>query len=258
MLTDSTAIITGGASGIGREICYKMANYGADIVVADIQEEPRKGGIPTTELINDSTDSEAAFVECDVSIEQDIRKGVEIAKEFGEVDIFVNNAGILLNSKPTIDIDEEMFETLIKVNLYGVFNGSKVAAEVMKENQSGSIINISSINALRPPPGLPIYSATKGAVMSFTYGLAAEVGPYNVRVNCIHPGPTKTQLTMEDSEKLGTEKAEEHIELIPLRRYAKPEDIANVAVFLGSDLSNYITAQSIVIDGGFSNTASGR
>jgi NAD(P)-dependent dehydrogenase (short-subunit alcohol dehydrogenase family) len=258
LLSNSTAVVTGGASGIGRRISEQLATYGADVVVADIQENPREMEESTTDLIRNKTDSETEFVQCDVTKEADIQKSINKAHNLGNFNIFVNNAGVFLDDEAVINSSREVFEDSIDVNVRGVYNGSKIAAEAMQDIERGSIINMSSINAFRPPQEASIYSLTKGAVMSFTYALAAEVGPDNTRVNCIHPGPTKTQMTTEDSGKLGTEEAREQLQSVPLRRYADPGDIANAAVFLASDLSSHVTAESLIIDGGFTNTSANR
>lgn len=255
LLADKTTVVTGGASGIGREMCRQFAEHGADVVIADIRENPRDADETTMDLLSDVDGTEYEFVQADVTKEADHERIMEAARNLGGLDVMVNNAAIIDSRIPVTEYDLEDFETIVDINYRGVFLGCQHAAREMSDNDGGSIINMSSIDAIRGPSGLAPYSGTKGAVMAFTYAFAAEVGPDGIRVNTIHPGATWTQMTVADSGGLGTETAEERKELVPLRRYAEPVDIANAAVFLASDLAGYVTAESIVVDGGFCNTS---
>ncbi|MFP8957756.1 SDR family NAD(P)-dependent oxidoreductase [Natrialbaceae archaeon A-CW3] len=253
LLAEKTAVVTGAASGIGREIAHTFATHGADVVVADIQEEPREGGTPTHELIEDDPDLEgtATFVECDVTNRDDVEAAIDAATEFGGLDILVNNAGIVGPTAPIQDIDREEYDRLLSINLDGTFTCCQVAVEAMLERgEGGSIVNMSSVAGIAGYPNLTPYSMAKGGIRMLTYGLAVEVGRHGIRANSIHPGVIETEMTTSDFPIVGTEEGEATLETIPLGRFGKPEDVANVTMFLASDLSGYVTAESIVVDGG--------
>lgn len=251
LLSEKTAVVTGGASGIGRGISLALASHGADVVVADINDEPQTPGTtPTIEAIEDQSDASGEFIQCDVRERDDLAAAVDAAEEIGNFEIMVNNAGIVHNVD-YFDVTDEDFYKLIDINLKGVFFGCQVAGERMLENGTGSIINISSTAAEQGfvEPGSMLYSAAKGGVKSMTFGLAELMGP-DVRVNAIQPGYTdETGLAENQTDELARTRAAE----TSLDRLATPEDMGNVAVFLASDLSSYITAQGIYVDGGWVN-----
>jgi NAD(P)-dependent dehydrogenase (short-subunit alcohol dehydrogenase family) len=255
LLTGQTAVVTGASSGNGRAIAKRFAENGADVVVADIIREPREGGDPTDDLIEAETDATATFVECDVSNVDDIAAAVDAAEAFGGVDIMVNNAGIM-GQESLFDTTEEDYQRLMNVNVKGVFFGSQIAAERMVESGTeGSIINLSSVGGLRGSSRVFLYSTTKGAVMLMTYSLAGILGQDGIRVNALHPGVIKTAMTIEfEGGAVGTEDEDEIAETIPLRRIGTPKDVADAALFLASDLAGYVTAESLVVDGGSLNT----
>jgi NAD(P)-dependent dehydrogenase (short-subunit alcohol dehydrogenase family) len=181
---------------------------------------------------------------------------VEAAEAFGGIDIMVNNAGIVGPQGPLTDLDKDAYQQLMAVNLEGVFNGSRAAADAMTEaGTHGSIINMSSVAGINGYGGITPYSAAKGGVRTFTYALASEVGPEGIRVNAIHPGVIETAMTTEDVPTVGTEEGDATLETVPLRRFGQPEDVAGVATFLASDLSSYVSGESIIVDGGQLNTA---
>ncbi|SEP09128.1 NAD(P)-dependent dehydrogenase, short-chain alcohol dehydrogenase family [Halogranum amylolyticum] len=255
LLEDRTAVITGAASGNGRAIAELFAEHGASVVVADIREEPREGGEPTHTYI-ESQGGEATFVECDVTDYDDCVAAVEAAEQFGGVDVMVNNAGIVGPQAPLVELDMDEYRTLMRVNLDGVFHGSKAAALAMVERgDGGSIVNMSSVAGMAGYGGITAYSASKGGVRLFSYALASELGPDGIRVNVVHPGVIETAMTTEDSPIVGTEEGEQLKSTLPLRRFGTPEDVAGVCLFLASDLSSYVTAESIVVDGGDLNSA---
>lgn len=248
-LDGKAAVITGGASGIGRGIATKFAAEGATIVVADLHPEPREGGTPVVEAVTEMG-VEAIYVECDVTNVEEIRAAIDAADEFGGIDILVNNAGIY-HSKPFLDVTEEEYEQLLDVNLKGAFFAAQAAVEKMLEHErGGAIVNISSVAGLIGSANNSTYSASKGGVRLLTYALASEYGPSGIRVNAIHPGLIQTEMTTEDIQIFGTDAEEQIRGTVPLRRSGLPEDIAEGALYLASDRSSFVTGESLVIDGG--------
>jgi NAD(P)-dependent dehydrogenase (short-subunit alcohol dehydrogenase family) len=250
LLNGRTAVVTGASSGIGRAIALAYAENGADVVVADLRDSPREGGMPTHEKIVDETEASATFVECDVSDVASIAAAVDAADEFGGVDVMVNNAGIF-RTENFLETSEETFDQLMDVNVKGVYFGSQAAAKKMVENGGGSIINMSSMNGMRGNGGYPTYSATKGAVRLLTYSLAHGLGPEGIRVNAIHPGSIETMIAAD--EEMDEDAAAQFTEMIPQRRTGQPTDVAGVAVFLASDLASYVNGESVLVDGGYAS-----
>ncbi|MCD2201696.1 SDR family oxidoreductase [Halobacterium sp. KA-4] len=251
LLEDQTAVITGAASGNGRGIAQRFAEHGADVICADIRETPREGGTPTHERINMKTDQEAVYVECDVSDIGDLNSAVEAAEQYGGIDCMVNNAGIT-HTGEFLNVDEDIFDRLINVNLKGTFFGTQAAAERMVENGGGTVINLSSLAGYRGYGDFPTYCASKGGIRLLTYALADRLGPEGIRVNVLHPGLIETKMSTEDNPMLGTDETEALLETIPLRREGQPEDVADAALYLASDLSSYVNGESHAVDGGWS------
>ncbi|MEF8842899.1 MAG: SDR family oxidoreductase [Haloarculaceae archaeon] len=253
LLADRTAVVTGGASGNGRAISLAFAEEGANVVVADLREEPREGGTPTHELVRE-TGSEATFVECDVTDLDTLEAAVDAAEPFGGVDVMVNNAGIF-RSETFLEVTPEEYRQLMDVNVRGVFFGTQYAARRMVEDdRGGSVINLSSVAGLEGSAGYATYCTSKGAVRLLTYATAAELGPEGVRVNAIHPGVIETAMTTDDVPIVGTEAGESFLEQIPSRRFGVPADVADAALYLASDLADYVNGESLVVDGGMTNT----
>jgi NAD(P)-dependent dehydrogenase (short-subunit alcohol dehydrogenase family) len=252
-LRGETAVVTGAASGNGRAIAREFAREGADIVVADKRERPREGGKPTDEVIEESTDSGAVHVECDVTDLAELRKAIGTAEQFGGISVLVNNAGVI-NPGSFLEVTPEEYSHAMNVNTRSTFFASQFAAKRMIEDDiDGNIINISSVAGLRGQAGGVTYCTAKGAVTIMTYALADELGPHGIRVNAIHPGYIETAMFEEDVP--GPEnRAEILAEEIPLRRIGEPRDIARAAVYLASGDSGYVTGTSLAVDGGMSNT----
>jgi len=256
LLEGRTAVVTGASSGIGRGIARKMAEYGADVVVADVREEPKGGGQPTNELIAAESNADSSFVECDVTERSDLKDAVDEAEAFGGVDVMVNNAGIVGPKKGLAELDWAEYRELMDINLDGVVQGTRAAAlRMLGNDDEGVIINMSSTAGIEGYEGISPYSAAKGGVRSFTFSIAAELGSEGIRANAIHPGVIETSMTTEEMPLVGTEQGEAILQTIPLGRFGQPEDVANTAVFLASDLASYITGESILVDGGQLNTA---
>lgn len=253
-LSDRVAVVTGGASGNGRAICRRFADEDAAVVVADLQEEPRQGGTPTHELIRQSG-GEAEFVECDVTDRPDLEAAVEAAEAFGGLDVMVNNAGIF-RYEQFLDVTEDDLQQFLDVNVKGVFFGSQVAAEAMLESGGGSIVNMSSMGAIRADGAYPSYDLTKGAVASLTYSLADRFGGDGIRVNALMPGIVGTAMTEDDVPIVGSEQGEQFAKSsIPMERFGDPEEVADAALYLASDQSSYVTGESLVVDGGVTHTS---
>jgi len=257
LLAGQVAVVTGGSSGNGRAICRRFAEHGADVVVADVRETPREGGVPTAELLAEETDAAARFVECDVSDPDAFDPAMEHACELGGLDVMVNNAGIV-RSERFFDVTPAELDAMFDVNVNGVFFGCQAAARAMIEDgaadTSKSIINVSSLAAIEGYFDQPSYCASKGAVRSLTSALADRLGREGIRVNALHPGVIDTAMTTEDVELVGTDAGETYEQSIPAGRFGVPEDVAGATLFLASELASYVTGESLLVDGGIANT----
>ncbi|MFC6837881.1 SDR family oxidoreductase [Halomarina ordinaria] len=253
LLGDRTAVVTGATSGIGRAIARRFAAHGADVVVADLREQPREGGAPTHERIADETDRRARFVECDVRDPTALEQAVAAADGFGGVDVMVNNAGVF-RAESFLTADEAEFDRVFETNVKGTYFGSQAAARRMVNRGGGSIVNLSSTAGLYGVGDYVAYSASKGAVRLMTYALADALGSDGVRANVVHPGVVETAMTREDSRVVGTDAGEAFRDRIPLGAFGRPEDVADAALYLASDLARYVTGESLVVDGGIHST----
>lgn len=251
LLDGRTAVISGGSSGIGRGIAREFAVHGAHaVVIADIREEPREGGSPTHEQIDQETDTHSTFVHCDVTNRADLERAVDTLDEFGGIDVMVNNAGIW-QPDDSLEVTEDGYRQLLAVNLEGPYFGSQIAARRPVKLEGGSIINISSIAGLFGNGNWPTYSASKGGLTTLTYSLAHELADDGIRVNAIHPGSIETNIAGD--QEISPEQVAAMLEEIPLGRYGQPEEIGGAVVFLASELASYMTGESLVVDGGWTS-----
>ena len=252
-LTDRTAIVTGGGSGIGAASCRELANRGADVIVADLDE---KAGEETATGITDTSDANAQFLEVDVSDEAAVEATVDTAvEEFGCVDIVVNNAAVASREAdgPVTEFDEDTFEFIAGVNIRGPAYLCKHAIPAMCEtgDGSGAIVNNASVAALVAEPGMDSYTATKGALVSLTRSIAVEYAP-DIRANTVCPGVVETPMleAVMGDEETTDETLHAMVEDTPLGM-ASPEDIASMIGFLASDDAGFVTGATIPVDGGY-------
>ena len=254
-LSGKTALVTGGAAGIGFGISYRLAEAGAAVVVADINEESAKEAAEKLK----GKGWKAAFIRADVSKKEDAEAMIKCAVDtFGGLDILVNNAGIYPNIM-VMQMTEEDWDKVVDINLKGVYLCTKAAAEQMiKQGKGGKIINITSIDALHPSsPGLAHYDASKHGVWGFTKNIALELAPHKIWVNAIAPGGIQTPGVATTQKKMKAPKGvdmekmlEAFLAKIPMGRMGEPDDIGKVALFLASDSSSYMTGAQLVVDGG--------
>lgn len=242
-LKDKVAIVTGAGQGIGREIALSLAKNGAKVVVTDITDK-------IFEVANEIEvmGSKGLAVKCDVAKREEVENVVEKAiEQFGSIDILVNNAGIY-PIKPFVDMTEQDWDRVINVNLKGVFNCTKAVLPKMIKRKHGKIVNISSISgSVVGFPNLVHYSASKAGIVGFTRTLALEVAQHGINVNAVAPGPIETPGT----QSLGEEMYEQTRAAIPVGRWGRPIDIADLVLFLAGKESSFITGQCIVADGGY-------
>lgn len=243
MLENKVALVTGAGRGIGRAIAIALAEEGAEVIVNYNGSEERAKEVKQT---IEENGGKASIYRCNVSdfeaCEIMIR---EIVKEHGHLDILVNNAGITKDGL-IMKMKEEDFDRVLNVNLKGTFNTIRHSARQMLKQRSGKIINISSVSGILGNVGQANYAASKAGVIGLTKTMARELGSRGITVNAIAPGFVDTEMT----EVLSEEIRENACKQIILGRFGKPEDIANVAVFLASDKADYITGQVISVDGG--------
>ena len=250
-LNEKVAIVTGARRGMGRTHCLALSDAGARVVVSDINKEECDGVV---EEIRERG-GEAFSVECDVTKKEEVEELVKKTKEkYDGLDILVNNAG-LIDFKNFFDLEEEDWNRILNVNLKGCFFCCQAAAELMKENGGGSIINIGSIAMGQAGVGFPNtvpYVSSKGGVAGLTEALALDLGNYNIRVNLIAPGVIETSVVDLTEENKDAEAL--LIGKLPLKRKGKPEEISSAVLFLASDASSYMTGSVINIDGGWLTT----
>lgn len=243
LLENKTAIITGATRGIGKGIAETFVKYGANIAFTysssvdaakKLEKELSSNGVKVKGYQSNAANFNAA---------QNLAKN--ILEEFGSIDILVNNAGITKDNL-LMRISEEDFDKVIEINLKSVFNLTKAVIRPMMKQRKGSIINMSSVVGVKGNAGQANYAASKAGILGFTKSVALELGSRNIRCNAIAPGFIETEMT----SSLPEETVKGWREAIPLKRGGVPEDIANACVFLASDMSSYITGQTLNVDGG--------
>jgi 2-hydroxycyclohexanecarboxyl-CoA dehydrogenase len=246
-LKGKTAIVTGGAQGIGRAIALRLARDGANVGILDINkdqasktaEEVKKLGVGAT------------AIECNVTDYPKVKEAVDkIHKEYGSIDILINNAGID-ESRAFVDTDEALWERILNVNYRSFLIASHICIPYMIEQKSGNIVSMGSDAGRIGAAGEVLYCGTKAAIMASSKALARELIRYNIRVNAVSPGPVHTDLwdQLHPGEK-GQKVTEAVTRVIPMRRLGTPEDVADVVAFFVSDDSRYLTGQVLSIDGG--------
>jgi 3-oxoacyl-[acyl-carrier protein] reductase len=242
-LKNKTAVITGGGRGIGRAIATDFLNEGATVIAYDkvfpddfdiYRKDMASKGMKVTGKVVDVTDTDS------------VQKAIdETASDFGRIDILVNNAGIT-RDRLLLRMTEEDWDLVIKVNLKGCFNTIKAVSRIMAKQREGKIVNISSVVGVIGNAGQANYAASKAGLIGLTKSVAKELAGRNVTVNAVAPGFVETEMTHQLSE----EQKKAFLDVIPLKRPSKPEEIAGVVTFLASDKANYITGQVLVVDGG--------
>jgi NAD(P)-dependent dehydrogenase (short-subunit alcohol dehydrogenase family) len=250
------ALITGGGNGIGRAAALGFAGRGAKVVVVD---RDHAAGEATAGILRQQG-GEAFFVAADVTQSADVQNYVKLTLDkYGTIDCFANNAGIEGSVAPTHQYDEDMFDRVMAVNVKGVFLGLRHVLPVMIRQGKGAVVNTASVAGLVASPGMPAYVASKHAVIGLTKTAAGEVARSGVRVNCVCPGPIDTRmihslesmLNPGDPASVGSR----YQSNIPIGRYGTADEVANVVMFLASDLASNITGAHYVVDGG--RTATG-
>ena len=243
LLEGKTAIITGGSRGIGKAIVEIFVKQGANVAFTyssssdaakAIENELSTNNVKVKSYKSDASNFEEAQL-----------LAASVLEEFGSIDILINNAGITKDNL-LMRMSEEDFERVIQVNLKSVFNMTKAVQRTMLKQRKGSIINMSSVIGVKGNAGQSNYAASKAGIIGFTKSMAIELGSRNIRSNAIAPGFIVTEMT----EELGEETIKQYFEAIPLKRGGSPEEIANTCVFLGSDMSSYLTGQVLNVDGG--------
>jgi 3-oxoacyl-[acyl-carrier protein] reductase len=244
-LEDKVAIVTGGARGLGKVFCLAMAEQGAKLVIADILDKEAQ---KTAEEIQ-AKGGKAISIKTDVTSEEDtLGMAKKAIKQFGRIDILVNNAAMIygITRKPFTEIPPAEWDKLMVVNLRGPFLCCRAVFPQMKKQGKGKIINLASETALTGSRHLIHYVTSKGGIISFTRALAAEVGQYGICVNAIGPGFTES----ESSRTVIDDITRYDVSLTPLRRLEQPEDLVGAVIFLASNESDFITGQTLVVDGG--------
>jgi NAD(P)-dependent dehydrogenase (short-subunit alcohol dehydrogenase family) len=250
-LQGKVAVVTGGSRGIGRAIAQGFAKAGARVVVTSRKIDDLKSVASEIK----SFGGEAMPIQSHLGKIEEIHKMVDtVMDKFGKIDILVNNAGASPAMASVLDAEERLWDTIMNLNLKGVYFTSQAVARIMKKQGGGKIINIASIDGFKPEMGVSVYSVSKAGVRMISRAFASELAPYNIQVNAIAPGPIDTKMMNSHWFHLSPEEAkkakDETGKMVPAGRIGNPDDIAGAAIYLASDASNYTTGTEIIIDGG--------
>lgn len=247
MLSKDVAIVTGGAQGIGKAIAIRLAEEGAIVVIADIDEENGQETVSDIE----ANDGEATFIRSDVTSSADVTSLVDSTlRSFDRLDILVNNAGGSFDDNRPHLVTEENWEKNIDVNLKGAFLCSKSAIPAMAETDGGAIVHMSSVNGITGI-GHTAYSAAKSGLLSLSRNIATQYGRHGIRSNTVCPGSIETETRRKEFEESGGGSARSAwLDQYPLGRFGTPEDVANAVLYLASDMSAFVTGSTLTVDGG--------
>ena len=248
---DETVVITGSASGIGREVALRFGDARANVVIGDIDEEPKDADVPTHEAIENAGGT-AVYQRTDVTDSEQIEALVETARDFGGVDVMVNNAGLFIGGS-VLELSPEEFERIHSVNSKGVYFGVQAAAnDMIERDEPGAIVNTASISSNLAQFDQVQYDSTKGSVRMITRGSALELAEYGIRVNAVGPGQIATEFVEGWTEE-ATEAAKEGglIKDVPLGRAGTPGDVAGTYLYLASEEAGYVTGELVNVDGGW-------
>jgi NAD(P)-dependent dehydrogenase (short-subunit alcohol dehydrogenase family) len=249
-LEGKVAIVTGGGRGIGQGIAFAFAKAGAKVVITSRKAQDLEATAAEIKTFG----GEVLVLPAHLGKFEEIKKVVDtVMAKYGRIDILVNNAGASPAMASVLDSDERIWDTVMNLNMKGLYFLSQAAARIMKNQGGGKIINVASIDGFKPEPFVSVYSISKAGVRMITKAFAMELAPHNIQVNTIAPGPISTKmmdshffhLTPEEAKKAKAEMEK----LLPMNRLGHPDDIAGAAVYLASAASNYTTGAEIIIDG---------
>ncbi len=244
-LAGKVAVVTGGGSGFGAEICRKFAEEGARVTVLDLNEGGAKA------VASDIGAEAALAIRCDVAKRDQVAGAVRATIDtFGKIDAYVNNAGITHTNRPLLEIEESWFDKIFAVNVKAIYLSALEMVPIYRKQGGGTIINVASTAGVRPRPGLVVYNASKGAAITLTRSLAIELAPDNIRVTAVNPVAGETPLLREFMGEDTPEVREKFRSSVPLGRLSTPRDIANTVAFLASDEAAFLTGVAIEVDGG--------
>jgi len=250
-LKGKTAIVTGGSRGIGKAIALGFAKAGAKVAVTSRKMNDLEANAAEIKAFG----GEAFPLQAHLGKMEEINRMVSaVVDKFGRIDILVNDAGASPAMGSVLESDERLWETIMNLNLRGLYFTSQAVAKVMKKQGGGKIINIASVDGFKPEPGVSVYSISKAGVRMITKAFALELAPFNIQVNAIAPGPISTKMLDSHWFHLPPEEAKRQKQamgkMTPMGRVGEPDEIAGAAVYLASDASSYTTGAEIVVDGG--------
>jgi len=246
LLKGKTALITGGTAGIGKEIACLYAQQGADVAIFGTSQERAEQALKEIESNKIDSQQKCAYFLVNVAKSKEVEGVIDqLLKSWGKIDILVNNAGITRDNL-LLRMTEEDWDLVMDVNLKSVYNTCRALARPMMKARTGVVINITSVIGLTGNAGQSNYAASKAGMIGFTKSFAKEFASRGIRANCVAPGYIETQMTQSLSDPI----KETILQKIPLSRIGQPRDVAHAALFLASDLANYITGQVIAVDGG--------